>query len=330
MEKNVEILMTAEILNRFFHCYSLEQNQYKKLGDFENYVYEVYRNSESFILRLTHSSHRTEAELLAEVDWVNYLNSQGISVPKVFYSDHGKFVELAPAEDGSLFYASLFSKVPGTPVKVTAPGFNERLFKALGRANAQMHSAAKAYEPKNGIVHRMQWEDEDLLEVEKYVPKSETLVIENTQKLLLQLKSLPRNKENFGLIHTGVHSGNFFYDSKEILIFNFDDCCYHWFASDIAIPLYYSLLYRFKDHNNKESNAYGKRFLTSFTEGYQEENSLPKDWAIQLPYFLRLRDVTLYSVPHKKIAPEDRDENLNLMLQQLKNRIEKNAPIYSA
>ncbi|WP_026584754.1 phosphotransferase enzyme family protein [Bacillus sp. J33] len=328
MEKDVEFLLTSDILSHFFHSYSLDALKYKKLGDFENYVYEVYKNETSYILRVTHSSHRKKKELLAEVDWVNFLNTKGISVPKVYQSDFGKIVEMSAAEDGSIFYASLFSKVPGKPVRVTAPEFNKRLFKAWGRAIGHMHAATKTYTPANAIAPRMLWEDEELLQVEKYVPETDKLVIKNTQALLLQLKSLPKTKDNFGLIHTDVHSGNFCYDGSEIHIYDFDDCCYHWFASDIAIPLYYSLLYRFKENNVGKRDAFGKRFLDSFIEGYQERNTLPDDLEMQLPLFLRLRDVTLYSVLHKKIAPEERDEELELMIQQIKSRIEKNESIY--
>ncbi|CAM3483054.1 phosphotransferase [Aeromicrobium ponti] len=328
MEKAVEALMTVNILSEFLLVYSMDKKDYKKLGDFENYVYEVYRNEESYILRITHSSHRKHEEILAEVDWVNYLNQQGVKVPEVFQSDHGKIVESVSAEDGSFFYASVFSKAPGKSIKVTAPEFNEKLFEAWGRAIGKMHKETKAYTPPFSLAHRMQWDEEELLNVEKYVPEADKLVIINTKELLKQLQSLPKNKDTFGLIHTDIHSGNFFYDGSDIHIFDFDDCCYHWLASDIAIPLYYALLYRCKEANADERSAFGKLFLDSFLKGYQEKNPLPKDWEIQLPLFLRLRDVTLYSVLYKKIAPEDRDQNLLLMLKQIKNRIERKESIY--
>ncbi|MBT2687788.1 phosphotransferase [Bacillus sp. ISL-47] len=328
MEKAVEDLMTGDILSKILLTYSLDKKDYKKLGDFENYVYEVYRNEEPYILRITHSSHRKHEELLAEADWVNYLNQQGVNVPKFFPSDNKKIVESVSAEDGSFFYASVFTKAPGKPIRVTSPEFNEKLFEAWGRAIGKMHKATKTYHPPYRSARRTQWNEEDLLDVEKYVPETDKLVINNTKELLKQLLVLPKNKDNFGLIHTDVHSGNFFYDGTDIHIFDFDDCCYHWFTSDIAIPLYYTLLYRFKEENVEERKAFGKLFLDSFLKGYQEKNPLPENWEVQLPLFLRLRDVTLYSVLYKKIAPEDRDENLLLMLKDIKNRIDRKVSIY--
>ncbi|WP_269083013.1 phosphotransferase enzyme family protein [Sporosarcina globispora] len=154
------------------------------------------------------------------------------------------------------------------------------------------------------------------------------MVIKHTKDLLNQLQLLPKHINNFGLIHTDIHSGNFFYDGNEIHIFDFDASCYHWFLSDIAIPQYYSLLYKFKKEDPAEMKIFGKLFLDSFLGGYQMENELPSDFDKQLPLFLRLRDITLYSVLHKKIAPEDRDAKLIMILGTIKKRIERNLPIY--
>ncbi|WP_436375545.1 phosphotransferase enzyme family protein [Cytobacillus sp. BC1816] len=328
MEKAVDALMTDDILTNFFRIYSLNIENYKKLGDFENYVYEVHKDGKAHILRITHSSHRMLEELLSEADWMSYLNSKNLKVPEVFSSQNWNLVERLTAGDGSAFYASLFSKAEGKPISVRAPEFNNELFQAWGRTVGKMHAATKSYVPSDGIVPRMQWDEEELLTVEKYIPAEDQLVIKHTEDLLNLLQNLPKHINNYGLIHTDLHSGNFFYDGKEIQVFDFDDCCYHWFASDIAIPLYYSLLYKFKEGDPSEMKIFGKQFLDSFLDGYRLENEIPDDLGRQLPLFLRLRDITLYSVLHKKIAPKDRNSQLLFMMETIKKRIERNDPIY--
>ena len=53
------------------------------------------------------------------------------------------------------------------------------------------------------------------------------------------LDSLPKDDDCYGLIHADIHQGNFFVDENDnITIFDFDDCHYHWFAYDLAVPLF--------------------------------------------------------------------------------------------
>jgi amicoumacin kinase len=319
MEKSVEVLFTQEVLNQFLKKFELE-SRVKKLGDFENYVFEVYRKDQPFVLRITHSSHRSLCEIEAELDWMNYLNENGVNCPKVFLSSNGHLIERFEALDESCFFACLYTKAEGFPVKTDSEYFSNELFHAWGRVTGHMHAVTKQYQPKKGLKLRPFWHEEELIDVSAYFP-DEPEIIKNTSELVKELWALPQSTDNFGLIHTDIHSGNFFYDGKEVHVFDFDDCSYHWFTSDIAIPLYYSIFYGLRNVNKQEKIEFAHRFLIHFTEGYKECNPLPERWEEQLPLFLQLRDITLFTVFQKKIAPEDRDERLNQIINEIKQRI---------
>ncbi|MBY0144683.1 phosphotransferase enzyme family protein [Neobacillus niacini] len=325
MEKPVEILFTEDILKRFLNSFGL-QSEVKKLGDFENYVFEVSHGDTPVILRITHSSHRSKDEIYAELDWMNYLNNQRVNCPTVFQSVNNQIIEVLQAADGSFFYGCLYSKVPGNPVKISSEEFNEQLFYAWGKATGQMHCVTKNYKPSKEAKLRPSWEDEELLDIETYVPNEEK-IIKNSNLLINELKLLPKNKDNFGLIHSDIHSGNFFYDGESIHVFDFDDCSYHWYASDIAIPLYYSIMYGYHSASERERVQFAHKFLTYFVEGYEQHTSLPEGWKEQLPLFFNLRDITLFTVLHKKIPTEERDESLNKMIEGLRKRIINREPI---
>ncbi|MDZ5470551.1 phosphotransferase [Bacillus sp. 31A1R] len=327
MEKTVDLVFTDDIKLEFLKRFSLEP-EFKKLGDFENYVYEVYKEGTPFILRVTHSSHRDKADLLSELDWMNYLNDKGVNVPKCYLSPNNEFVETLQASDGTYFFGSLFSKAQGEPVKVNDDEkFNPKLFYAWGKTIGKMHHETIQYTLPENVKKRPQWDDDDLLNVEDYISSEEQSIIKNAQELLVELKSLPKTKENYGLIHTDIHSGNFFFDGHEIHVFDFDDCSYQWFTSDIAIPVYYSVLYRYPNGNQEERNRFGNMYLESFIEGYETEHKLPDGWKEQLPLFMRLRDVVLYAVFHKKIAPEDRNERILALMSEIKMRVENKEAI---
>ncbi|MBT2695228.1 phosphotransferase [Bacillus sp. ISL-55] len=326
MEKSVSALMTQEILHNFLERFGLER-EFKKLGDFENYVYETYRNGHPFIMRLTHSSHRSKNEVLSELDWMKHLNSKGLSVPEVFPSTQGYLVEEVLAADQSGFYGCLYAKAKGKAVSVRSDEFNEELFRKWGEMTGRMHHATKSYKPSSGIIARSSWNEDELLSVEKYYPSDERVLIDNANQVIAAISALPKNVDNYGIIHGDIHSGNFFYDGERIHVFDFDDASYHWFASDIAIPLYYSIIYQIPASEDEERSRFGKLFLEAFIEGYQKANQLPEGWNEQVPMFLMLRDILLYAVLHKKIAPEDRDEKLQVMMEEIADRIRNKKPI---
>ena len=328
MEKVVDKLMTEKLLNDFLERFNLEKET-KKLGDFENYVFETYRNGNPYIMRITHSTHRNKDEVLSELDWMRHLHNEGLSVPEVFTSTSGNLVEEAIAEDKSVFFGCLYEKAKGKAIGVRSDEFNEELFRKWGETTGRMHSATKLYKPSEGIKKRSSWDEDELLHVEKYYPADERELVQNAKEVITAISSLPKNNDNYGVIHTDIHSGNFFYDGEEIHVFDFDDASYHWFSSDIAIPLYYSTLYGIPVSEKEERERFGQLFLAAFTEGYQKANELPEGWKEQVPLFLMLRDVVLYAVLHKKIAPEDRNDKLLAMMEEISDRIRNKQPIIS-
>lgn len=326
MEKVVDFLMTEELLVDFLERFGLERET-KKLGDFENYVFETYREGHPYIMRITHSTHRNKEEILSELDWMRHLHNEGLSVPEVFPSENGLHVEEFKAENGSEFYGCLYAKAEGAAVSVRSELFNEELFRKWGETTGKMHSATKTYHPSEGINKRSSWDEDDLLNVEEYYPSDEWVLVENAKELISAISALPKNTDNYGVIHTDLHSGNFFYDGEKIHVFDFDDASYHWFASDMAIPLYYAVLYGIPASEPEKRQHFSQLFLAAFIEGYQKGNQLPEGWEKQLPLFLKLRDVVLYAVLHKKIAPEDRSGKLLAMMEEIAIRIKNKQPI---
>lgn len=322
MEQAINELLTENVLNRARVLFQLDES-INKLGDFENFVYEVFKHGMPMILRITHESHRKGEEIASELDWINFLSRKGIAVSRAYESINGRLVESIEGEDESMFFVSLFSKAEGKPIRLMDPDFNEKLFQAWGKAIGQIHQATMEYEVPTSMKRRPRWDEDDLLvNMETYIPADETDVIKNAKELLEELKQLPTDKDSFNLIHGDIHSGNFFYDGEKIHLFDFDDASYHWLTSDIAIPVYYSTWYRHLEDDQEVRDRFAKHFLQAFIKGYESVTKLPPQWKEHLPLMLRLRDGTLYSVLHKKIAPEDRNERIVRMMEELRGRIQ--------
>lgn len=326
MERGVELQFSQEVLHEAARRFGLSTDSLKLLGDFENYVYEGQAGGVSCVLRLTHSSHRSTNMVLGELEWINFLAENGVSVAKALPSTVGKLAEEIPVGE-HYFVASMFEKATGRLLDRTNPAEpTPEVITEWGRTIGRMHRATKHFEPSQERLRRPHWFEDDLMCFEKYLPKEEQHIIDIGRSLLEYAKGLPKSRADYGLIHTDVHPGNFFVDNGKITVFDFDDCSYQWFASDIAIALYYTIWRKFSDQQQSERDAYAKAFLEHFMIGYNEENTLDDCWLTELPFFLRLRDITLYTVFHQKFD-QDGLQRYAKLLDGIRLRIEREAPI---
>jgi len=103
------------------------------------------------------------------------------------------------------------------------------------------------------------------------------------------VKTLPKRNDSYGLVHMDAHVSNFCVDENDgIMLFDFDDCAYNFFAYDLAIPLN-SLV--------KSSLSHTQMIMarSAFFEGYAEEYSLPLEWLDIIDGFMRFRSIELFA-----------------------------------
>lgn len=323
VEQEVEILFKDEIIKKGAELFELDYTNLEKLGSFENYVFSAKQDGEEYILRFTHSSHRTKQQVEAELAWLQFLQEKNAPVCGPFKSQNGQLVEVIEAEE-TFFFVSLFEKATGKAVKVDDPTFNEKLFYAWGKATGILHRLSSDYEEKDTIEKRPDLVEEFSVQFAPFIP-SDTSVKEKVEKIIMSVKSLPKEKERYRLIHSDIHSGNFFFDGTNVTIFDFDDCSYHHLIGDIAIPIYYSVW--FNDRHTNKSEFINEIFLPAFMKGYLQEHFISLSFLNDLPLFLKLRDCELYGVLHKKWDLTNLNEKQNALLLDLKNRIISETPI---
>ena len=322
MEKWIEELFSKEVIKEAANIFGADSAEAKKLGDFENYVFEVQKEGKPFILRLTHSSHRSMNDVEAEMQWINYLHKHGVNVSLAYFSKNERLVEEVKVGETS-FFVCLFDKAPGELVKMKSDLFGPELFTLWGKVTGKMHNVTQSYEASGP--KRSRWDENDLLDFHNYIPEEE--IREAAKNLLDVIQKLPESNEVFNLIHSDIHPGNFFYHKGEIHVFDFDDSSYHYLVSDIAIPLYYSVWFVHRGENLQSRSAFGEDMLYHFLAGYLEEYEMSDEWIKQIPLFLKLRDFELYSVFHKKFDLQNMNDREKEVLQQLKERLLHNEPI---
>ena len=278
-------------------CRRFGFRHWKSLGGFESYVYECRRDGQRYILKITHTLRRTPDYIRGELEFVGCLADRGVPTSSAVESRPGELVEAIDATRGQ-FLAYAFEKSSGR--SIGASDWGPELFSDWGRLMGRMHSLSKDFRPSDQRFRRQQWHEEDTLRIERYVPASETALHEKAAALFARLHALPRDRDSYGLTHGDLHHRNILLDGSDIHPYDFDDCEYSWFASDIAIALYYAagldsdtVLAPWTDMDRRSFCAH---FLNHFMSGYRTENSLDPQWLRQVPDFLRLRALIMYVI----------------------------------
>ncbi|SUM53571.1 homoserine kinase [Staphylococcus epidermidis] len=325
MDKKIKAIYDeSAILKEAAKLYGFKLNNINIISEAENYVYEYSKNDQKYILKVTHTLRRSINYILGELEWINYLDSKGLNLSVPIRSLNGKYIEEIKCNNKSgCFLIRSYEKAPGK--KVDKEDWNEKLFYHIGQHMGKMHRFTKEYKVSDLKYKRQEWYEEDQLNLNKYIPENQTIVLKKAEELMEKLKKLPTKKDDYGLVHADMHHGNFHLDNNEIITFDFDDIGYNWFINDISILLYNVLWYPAIPYNNKEE--FVGNFLNSFLDGYFNENTLSKLWLDSIPDFLKLRQILIYGLLHQMLDLENLSKDEEIMLKEIRFDIENDVPI---
>ena len=278
------------VLDKAADRYGTTPDKISHVGGEDNITYEYERDGESFILRFTHSSHRTVELVKGEIDFLNYLADNDASVSRAVPSENGELVEVITLKN-SYYSVVAFKKARGIPaVKMNIDVESSNFFLELGYTIGTLHALTKEYTPPHNC-KRPEWHEDDFYYSEKYVP-SQSIIVEKSKTLMKYLFTLPKDRNSYGLVHADVNLSNMYIHNGKITLFDFDDSCYSWFAHDIAVALFFMIMDT--DVQEKEQCTYS--FLRNFMKGYNKKNSLTPFWLKHIPVFLNLHVILCYNI----------------------------------
>jgi len=320
MEDRIRERYTDAILEEAMHRYGIDPNRIKLLDGFESFIYEFDRDDGEYVLRVAHSIRRNENLIEGEVDWINYLARRGAPVARAVLSRRGRLVEtIEDGRDGE-FLATAFVRARGLPPRKA--GLTPEFFRTYGKMLGRIHALSKEYQPADPAWRRPQWDDPAMMEIERFVPASQPLVVRKWKELRERLAGLPRDRGSYGLIHQDAHGGNLLVDDDgSITIFDFDDCVYSWYVYDIAMVVFYLA------NGRDDARAYTRELLSHFMPAYLEENRLDSIWMKEIPAFLKLREMDLYALIHRSFDVENlKDPWCRRYMDGRRERIERDIP----
>jgi Ser/Thr protein kinase RdoA (MazF antagonist) len=313
-------LNQEKILRMIAERYGLDQTTIKKLGGFESYVFQ----SGNLILKVTHSLRRSDANLLGEIEFVQYLAAKGLNVAAPVKSFFGQWVERIPIDEGC-FLVYAFQEAHGK--EPSKKQLNPSFYKKWGQLTGKLHKLSKDYRPSDPHIKRQEWHEEEVLDFKKHIPASQKIIHQKKEKLFKWLHSLPKSSDSYGLTHNDIHYGNIHFADGKLCLFDFDDCTYHWFVNDIAIAIH-SVLPDYAYETRFSQIA--ERFLVQFMDGYSQESQLEKVWLTYLPDFLRLYDLLNYGIFYQNWDMDHLSPARKTTLKRVRHRIENEICIVSS
>jgi Ser/Thr protein kinase RdoA (MazF antagonist) len=294
MDPRIHARLTDDIIAQAAAAYGLQPADLRLLDGFESFIYEAGQGDEAFILRLGHDSRRPPDLVRGELDFINAAAAGGAgvalgaSVARGLPALSGDFVTPIPDGHGGNFVAAAFARAPGRPP--WQAGWTPGRLEGYGRLIGRLHAVSRDYVPGDPAWRRPHWDGPLMDQTLSILPPDDAVIRERYVDLLATIRALPRTPDTYGLIHYDPHEGNFFMtDDGRITLFDFDDCCYHWYAADIAMVVFYKVAVA------DDPAAQTAEFLPHFLRGYRAEFDLDPAWAERLPLFLTLREIDLYA-----------------------------------
>jgi len=253
------------------------------------YVCEHFGEPE-LVLRVSLLGDRREEEYRAEVDFVHYLAQGGASVADVIPSVNGKPVEKLLFE-GKEVFVSCFEYARGMLISDNGYRYREghpltEYFYNTGKTLGRIHALSKQYEGK--CLRQDYFDKYNMGYLDGLLPGEYPELKAAIAKRLEHFRQLPKNRDEYGLVHFDFCDGNYHIDmtTGNITVFDFHNCMYCWFMFDLANLWTHGVgWFQFEADRTKRKLGMEKYFNT-IVEGYRSETEVSEEALAQLPLFI--------------------------------------------
>ena len=248
-----------------------------------NDTYLVWAGTTQYILRIYRAGWRSLADVLYEIDFVQYLNQKGISVSLPVPQRDGGFVSTLQAPEGAR-QTVLFTYAPG--VELDRHGARDSYLH--GRVIGAMHNAASGFTSaqQRAPLDLALLMDESLRVIQPLYTgsASDWAYLENlVERLRARIQQLAVQGLDWGACHGDGHMLNEHMDEDgTITLFDLDCCAPGWRAYDLAVVRWCEGFYNMDP---------GDVLWESFLKGYTEVRPLAEVDLASIPAFVALREI---------------------------------------
>lgn len=234
-----------------------------------NHTYLIISEEKKYVLRVYFLNWKTKKEIEAELDLLNNLKENGLSVSVAIKDKNNQYIQTINAAEGNRF-AVLFTYAKGEIIRNPS---EEICFK-IGKTMAKFHQLTC-----NKSINRISYNAKTL--VNTAYTSAEKFFNQNTEEMQFYKRAntfitTKFKKANTTYIRKGVIHLDFWYEnmkitnSKKLTVFDFDNCGNGWQFLDIS----YYLMILFRNEPNKD--LFKKKQL-AFYSGYQTITSISSE-----------------------------------------------------
>lgn len=280
-----------------------------------NEMYRCQSQKGVFFVRIT--NYKSYQEQLDEVNWTNYLFNQGIGVPQVIATINNSFIGKIMLEEEKRVV--VFQAASG--IHLPRSKWNKTVFRDLGQQIGRMHRVSKGFMNSETTAHINHWHESKEYDFLKYIPTEEKTIREIAHDVVNEIKELPQESSNYGLIHGDLWLENILVDSdSKLTMIDFQDCEKHYYVYDLAVPIYSALEFSFSGGENLRD--YERSITRALVDGYKEENELSSEMLTKLPLFMKLKELFEYNLMHMYWNAKELSEEQVRILNLYRSRME--------
>ncbi len=233
-----------------------------------NAIYPFRRDNQVCFLRFSPNEEKPLYAIQAEIDCIQFLREKQYPALEPIPSKNHQLVMQQNTPWG-VYNASAFYRVQGDRLD-TVPITDELLFSS-GQTLGKLHALSHNYTDTQG-----RWSHQGVFQwMEEYlkIHTQEKGVLKKLLELQKQFSTLPRTRQNYGLIHYDFEPDNLFVekDSTTVSVIDFDDCHHNFFVMDI--------LQAWNEFSDSFSEASHNEKRALFLAGYEKEYAVdPHVW----------------------------------------------------
>ena len=277
--------MIETVVRKALELWGMEGADVSLAAHRENTVFRLGFQGLDYALRLHCPGYRNRFELQSELEWMNWLKTNGLRTPEPVTSGNGS---LCHKIDGIV--VDVLSWLDGETLtrKMQSASADEldTIFLSLGRTMAELHNKSDEWDVPNGF-QRPSWNLEGLVgeaPVWGRFWENPVLTPEQCEKLVdaraaaRELLDTRAPQLDYGLIHADIIPDNVLVSGSETSLIDFDDGGFGFRLFDLATTL-----------NKIPGGGKGVDCQSAFLKGYQSVRQI--DLAC-LPLFSALRSFT--------------------------------------
>jgi amicoumacin kinase len=319
--------MDAAVLERAASLYATQPSELTPLqGGHVGSVYRFVRGNEPYVLRIVPAGNDLDGcSALSIASWMLHLADNGAPVSRPLVSEQKRLVETIEHAGCGFVVTALHEATGVLGESLPMEAWDAGLCRSLGRAVGAMHALSRRYIRPDELVGRPAWEEVgSCFNPTTPAAPMATVVADRRAEVLRLIGNLPTDSDSFGLIHADLHYANLFVDIDAGLVtfFDFDDCCYGWYAMDIAMSLFDTVVL----YGGPDGESFAEAFLRNYLIGYIGESPLRGFWVTQLPHFLKLLEIGVYLLVERAYESGTDDPWISKFMPGRRERIEARVP----